>query len=257
MERIRGGRGLGDAIYLRPIAEHFVRAGTPVSVLSDFDDVFIGSGASVEPFSRTNGANIVAHYVHGKTNPGTTQWQDVCRSARVEAELRFSWTVRNTDLIDRLTQDAGGRPMILVHGGRAPMGRTDGFGMELLPDRHAFEAALDALSDCYLVQVGKAPQIYALPVSVDLNGTTSVSDLLDVASVCAGVVAQCSFAIPLAEVFEKPLLAIWSARAARSESEFIRVTTPQKVLSGPRDSFVVDCWPHKHIREVAREFRLI
>lgn len=254
MKRIRGGRGLGDAIYLRPITEHFVRAGDPVTVLSDYADVFIGSGAAVEPFNR-NAGNVVAHYVQGKATAGTTQWQDVCRSAGVAVPLRFNWNVRNVDLVTRLAREAAGRPIVLVHGGRAPMGRTDGFGMELLPKQAAFEAALDELAGCFLVQVGKAEQIYKLRAHVDLNGTTSVSDLLDIAVACEGVVAQCSFAIPLAEVFDKPLLAIWSARARRSPQEFVRLTTPQKVLSGPRDNYVVDHWPEKQIREVARAFR--
>lgn len=258
MERIRGGRGLGDALYLRPIAEHFIRSGTSVSVLSDYGDVFIGSGAGVEPFSRTNGASIVAHYVQGKENPDTTQWQDVCKSARVGVlPLRFGWTVRNTELVEDLKAKAAGRPLVIVHGGREPMDRKDGFGLELLPTKAAFDAALEALGDCYTVQIGKATQIYPLPVDVDLNGSTSVSDLLDIASICDGIVAQCSFAVPLAEVFDKPLLAIWSARAQRSPTPFIRATTPKKVLSGPRDSYVIDSWPKRAIQETAREFRFV
>lgn len=256
MERVRGGRGLGDAIYLRPIAEHLVSSGKRVAVLSDYGDVFIGSGAEVKPFTRTDG-NVIAHYVHGKGNPDTTQWQDVCRSARVNVPLRFDWTVRNVELVERLKEQASGRPIIIVHGGRAPMARTDGFGMELLPQQGAFKAALEALRDCFVIQVGKAEQIYVLPCDIDLNGSTSVSDLLDVAKVCDGIVAQCSFAIPLAEVFDKPLLAIWSARAARSQTTFIQQTTPRKVLSSPRDSYVIDSWPHDQIREVAREFRFV
>lgn len=253
MNRIRGGRGFGDALYLRPIAEHFVRAGQPVAVLSGYSDVFIGSGATVEPFNRNGGANIIAHYVSGKAKQGTTQWQDVCRSAGVAVPLRFEWTVQNAALVDRLKADAAGRPIIVVHGGREPMDRKDGFGMELLPTKAAFDAALGALADCYLVQVGNATQIYPLPVDVDLNGSTSVADVLDVASICDGVVAQCSFAIPLAEVFDKPLLAVWSARQARSRETFIAQTTPQKVLSAPRDSFVVDNWSEREIRDATRE----
>lgn len=255
--RIRGGRGLGDAIYLRPIAEHFVRSGAGATVLSDYPEVFAGSGAHVEPFDR-NGGNIVAHYVSRKGNLDTTQWQDVCRSACVNVSLRFEWAVRNRALVDQLRAKAEGRPLILVHGGREPMARSDGFGLELVPQEGAFRTVLEALApDHYLVQVGKAKQIYALPSHIDLNGTTSVSDVLDIASVCDGVVAQCSFAVPLAEALDKPLLAVWGARHACSSYEFIRQTTPRKVLSGPRDSFVFDNWPASQLREVAREFRYV
>lgn len=254
--KVRGGRGLGDAIYVRPIAEHFVGLGKLVTVLSDYPDVFKDSGAVVQKFSRLNGFGIVvAHYAQSKAKAGTTQWQDVCASAGVTVPLRFGWKVQNEALVSVLRTKAAGRPMILVHGGRAPMDRRDGFGAELLPVAGAFGRVLSKLQDCYRVQIGRANQLYPLECDLNLNGATSVSDLLDIASVCDGVVAQCSFAIPLAEVFDKPLLAIWSARAAQSKTPFIRHTTPVKVLSSPRDTFMFDDWPMEQVRASIRAFR--
>lgn len=253
--RIRGGAGLGDAIYIRPIAEHFVRAGEKVTVCSGYPEVFLGSGAAVEPFDRFN-IQVLAHYVNGKRDTTTNQWQDICKSAGVSVPLRFNWQVRNPQLLEAIKTDAAGRPLILVHGGRTPMGRTDGFGAELLPKRDAFTAALAALKGCFLVRVGKGADLYPLPVDVDMNGGTSVSDLLDMATICAGVVGQCSFAIPLAEVFDKPLLVVWAAHGMQSNMHpYIRAITPQKVLSKPTSRFVVDDWPVEKIHEAARTFR--
>jgi len=253
--RIRGGSGLGDSIYLRPIVEHLICNGEIVTVLSDYPGVFIGAAVEVEPFGRER-IDVLAHYVAGKNDPTTTQWQDVCRSAGVSVALRFDWTVQNQPLLESLVTKAAGRPIILVHGGRAPMGRTDGFGAELLPEREAFEAVLGVLAECFLVRVGKAAQLYPLRADVDLNGSTSVSDLLDIASVCEGVVAQCSFAVPLAEVFDKPLLAVWAARGlSAGRHQYIKSITPRKVLSGPKSRFVIDGWPTEKIQEAARAFR--
>ncbi|MBI4291318.1 MAG: hypothetical protein HY661_07565 [Betaproteobacteria bacterium] len=254
MIRIRGGAGLGDAIYLRPICEHFVRAGKEVIALSGFPGVFTGSGASVEPFRRDR-VDLVAHYTSGKTNPATTIWQDVCAQALVEVPLAFTWEIQNRALIDRLKAKAAGRPLILVHGGREPMGRRDGFGNELLPNEQAFGAVLSSLHDCVLVQVGKDQQIYPLRADISLNGSTSVADLLDIAAICAGVVAQCSFAVPLAEVFDKPLLVAWAARGLASREQFIRTVTPAKMLSKPSSHFVMDDWPVQQLQEAARAFR--
>jgi len=210
----------------------------------------------VEPFDRFN-IDVLAHYTAGKRDPTTNQWQDICRSAGIkEIPLRFDWTVRNQTLIEAMRADAGGRPLIVVHGGRTPMGRTDGFGAELLPERPAFVAALAALEGCFLVRVGKGADLYDLPVDVDLNGATSVSDLLDIATICDGVVGQCSFAIPLAEVFDKPLLVVWAASGmSEYRHPYIRQITPQKVLSKPTSRFVVDDWPIEKIQEVVRTFR--
>lgn len=257
MIRIRGGRGLGDSLYVRPVAQHFVRAGESVAVHSDYPEVFIGSGVAVEPFRR-DGVNVLAHYTAGKANLNTTQWQDICASAKVpELPLRFGWAIKNHSLVADLRARAAGRKLVIVHGGRTPMGRKDGYGAELLPYRHAFDVALDALTGCYTVLVGNAPQIYPLRADLNLNGTTSVSDLLDIGSTCDGIVAQCSFCVPLAEVFDKPLLAIWSARGmAPGVPAYIRAVTPKKILSKPTSRYVMDdsadirahartfmCWP--------------
>lgn len=256
MIRIRGGRGLGDSLYVRPIVDYLRRLGERVTALSDYPDVFLGSGAEVQPFTR-QGVNLLAHYTSGKSNPKTTQWQDVLRSARMPGALplRFAWPVRNQALVDALLARAAGRPLVLVHGGREPMNRRDGFGLELMPGRAAFVTALESLADCFLVRVGRGPQLYELPADADLNGDTTVSDLLDVASQCAGIVAQCSFAVPLAECFDRPLLAVWSARGLVSREEYVRLITPRKILCGARDSFVMDDWQNDQIKESAIAFR--
>lgn len=254
--RIRGGSGLGDAIYLRPIVEHFIRAGERVTVCSEYAEIFTGTGAKVEAFDRFN-IDVLAHYTVGKRDPSTNQWQDICASAKVDVPLSFTWRVMNEDLLQKLQRDAGGRELIIVHGGRVPMGRSDGFGKELLPEKRAFDAALGALGDdCFLVRVGKGADLYELDVDVDLNGGTSVTDLLDIATISSGLVGQCSFAIPLAEVFDKPLLVVWAAHGMQYNMHpYIKQITPHKVLSKPTSRFVVDDWSVEQIQEVARTFR--
>ena len=135
------------------------------------------------------------------------------------------------------------------------MGRTDGFGAELLPERAAFDLVLDHLADYFLVRIGKGAERYPIACDVDLNGNTSVSDLLDLGSVCRGVVAQCSFCVPLAEVFDKPLLAIWAARGMEpARHRYIKQITPQKILSKGTSLHVVDSWALEKIREAVRGF---
>ncbi len=255
MKRIRGGSGLGDSLYIRPIVDYFIRAGERVTALSNYPAVFSGSGAVVEPFCRTN-ISVLAHYTQGKNNPATTQWQDICNSAGVATALRFDWDVANRALVDQLRDKAAGRPIIVAHGGRAPMGRTDGFGMELLPERAAFELALSSIPGCFLVGIGARDGAkYPLPVELDLIGATSVSDLIDIAAMCDGMVAQCSFAVPLAECFDKPLLAMWAARGISSAQQYIKTITPSKILSKPTSTHVMDDWPPEQILETVQSFR--
>lgn len=256
MKRIRGGSGLGDSIYQRPIVDYFVRKGESVTVCSDYPDVFDGSGARVEPFGKNN-INVLAHYVLGKNNPATNQWQDICASARAgDLALSIDWPVRNSEFVAKLRSMAAGRPLIVVHGGRVPMARTDGFGKELLPEKPAFDAVLAALDGCFLLRVGKGADLYPLAVHVNLNGSTTVADLMDIGAACDGIVSQCSFAIPLAEAFDKPLLCVWAAAGMHHQRHpYIQQITPQKILSKPSSTFVMDDWPVERIRETALAFR--
>ena len=249
--RIRGGSGLGDSIYVRPIAEHYMRQGHPVEVCTKYPDVFLGSGARIAEFSRMN-IDVTAHYATRKFESSTNQWQDVCITAKVAPTLplRFDWTVRNHRLIEDVLARANGRPIILVHGGRTPMGRKDNFGAELLPEKHGFDAALTALDGRFTVRVGGNDERYALETDLNLSGQTSVSDLIDLARVCDGMLAQCSLAIPLCEAFGKPLVCVWSAKGLAAKHHFVSAITSHKVFSAQTSQWCLDAWPADRIAGV-------
>lgn len=255
MIRIRVASGLGDSVYLRPIAEHFARRGERVIALSNYPQIFAGSPCEVEPFRRDR-VDIAAHYVLRQANPGTTQWQDVCLVAGVTdpVPFAFAWERQNHGLIEGLRAKAAGRPIVLVHGGRTPMGRTDGFGRELLPRRDAFASVLDGMGGALLVEIGRDHAEYDLPHDVDLFGATSVSDLLDLFQACDGVVCQCSFAVPMAEVFDRPLLAVWSTAGLAARETWTRGVRPDKVLSKESSGYVVDSLDAEFLRDRGRAF---
>lgn len=252
--RIRGGRGFGDALYVRPIAEFFACHGN-VTVMSDYKDVFLGSGVNVEPFNRDR-INVTAHYTHGKHNPRTTQWQDVCRSAGVVTPFCFTWNIQGSGLLPRVLALAYGKPVIIVNGGREPMNRIDGFGRSLLPERLVFDHLLSCFSDCFTVRIGKGRAIYPITCDLDLSDQTSVADVLDLVQIAAGIVGQCSFAIPLGEVFDKPVLVLWSKAIEKAPHPFIRCMTPAKLLSKPSSAFVRDDAGQRGIEAAAAEFRV-
>lgn len=244
--RLRGGSGLGDSVYLRPIVDHLVKT-QPVTVMSNFPDVFIGSGAKVESFNRSN-IDILAHYSEERGRQDSTQYADMLRRAKLSAiPLSFDWKVRNPALTERIRFLAGGKPIIVLHGGRPPFGRSDGLGKEILPSRQAFLAAISVLDDCFTVRIGKGPKNYDLPASLDLYDQTSVSDLLDLVKMSDGVVTQCGYPIPMAECFDKPLLAVWAAKGLEVLNPTIASVTPRKILSKHTSEFVMDSWPLERI----------
>jgi len=261
--RVRGASGLGDSLYLRPIIEHLVAENAesrPVHVMSDYPQVFDGVNATVLRFNKMQ-IDVIAHYASGKSRACTTQFQDMCIAAGVPTDLPLiiEWPVKNRELIERVERIADGRRIVLVHGGRPPMDRAlDHMGMELLPRREEFQKTIDMLhqsGECLLVKVGKGKQLYPVTAELDLSDKTSVYDLMDLGRSCDGIVGQCSFVVPLAEVFVKPLLVVWAAKSLRSSHTFMRAITPEKILHRKSTSrYVIDNWNDQQIRGVVDAF---
>lgn len=257
MITVRGGSGLGDALYIRAAVEIMLRTEKAITVCCDYPDVFIGLDVRVEPFRRTN-IKRLAHYSLRKAEAKTSQWEDVCIQAGIVPEpMRINWSRQNPALVQEIRRLACGRPVVLVHGGITPMGRTDGFGAEVLPLKRGFDSVLRGFGDCYTVRVGKGASAYPLNVSLDLTDMTTIPDLIDLAQDCDGIVGQCSYAVPLAEAFEKAAMFVWSDRGLKSKSAYVRQITPQKILSRESSMFVIDVWTEEQIRDEVRAFRFL
>jgi len=256
--RLRGASGLGDAIYLRVVADFLASQGKRVEVLSDYNGVFYGLPVTVSKFIKSR-ASLVAHYSGGKNRAGTTQFQDMLIAANIYDDVPFTtrWSVLNQPLIDRVEKAAAGRRIVLVHGGRIPMGRDHAYmSMSLLPAREAFITALECARDTFTVRIGRDDELYKLPSDMDLTGKTNITDLMDLGAVCHGVIAQCSFALPLAEIFGKAFLGIWAAAGLKDKNYFVSAITPQKICCylGKSSRFVVDNWTPEAVKNEADSF---
>ena len=243
MISIRCGAGLGDAIYLQSVARHLVERGEDVEACSDWPDVFLplAGKVRVSPFRRKPIGRL-AHYSQRRALAGTTQFEDCCIQAGIRdpVDLRLDWQPLNGDLVAQMR--AAGRPVVAVQMPRAPFGRSDGFGVEFLPDCRRIQDAIDRLRGrVYLVQIGKGKrQFHFEGIDLDLADRTSVSDVLDVGYAADGFLGYCSFIVPLAESFSKPALLVWSRRGLRSPHEVVRQMTPQKILHRSSSKWVMD-----------------
>jgi len=253
--RIRGGSGLGDSVYIRPVAEYFIQQGIDVTVMSNYGPLFDGSGASVKPFKKYD-IDVIAHYASHRRRQETNQFQDVCETAGIpQIPLTFSWTVSDQQKIDAIRELAAGRKIILVHGGREPLGRGDGLGLDMMPRQQAYQRLLDELADCFTVRIGMGKHFYNLQTSIDLVDKTGIAELVDLFRVCDGVVTQCGNPIPLAECFDKPVLVLFGAAGLNSGHPIIRLVTPAKVLCKPSSTYAVDDWNVEKIKDAVSGFR--
>jgi len=246
MRSIRGGSGLGDAIYVQAIARHLVRKGERLQVCSAWPDVFRPLGDSVEvvPFRR-GGVDILAHYSLRKPIDGTTQFQDCCIQAGITepVELRLDWQPSSVPIM------RNGLPVVCVQLPRAPMNRRDGFGSELLPDCRVIQTLIDELSGrALIVLIGSGKPLFKFTgIDVDLSNSTTVPELFDMAHMADAFIGYPSFIIPLAEALDKPSLLVWSSRGLRAPQKYVRQITPRKVLHKPSSHHVVDDWPRERI----------
>lgn len=246
--------GLGDSLYLQSVVRHLVEHSPErFQVCSSWPEVFrpLGDRVVVTPFTRA-GIDILAHYSLRKRY-ATTQFEDCCIQAGIAGpvDLRIDWSPTDPHLIERLRTE--GRPIVCVQLPRAPMGRTDGFGIELLPDCRAMQTAIDALrGHALIVQIGAGRPLFRFSgIEVDLANETTVAELLDVASAAHAFLGYVSFVVPLAESFNKPALLVWSERGLRARQLFVRQITPQKVLHKASSRYVMDDAPAQQIIEAA------
>ncbi len=256
VKKIRAGMGLGDALYLQSVVRHLVSKGQRLQVACQWGDVFkpLGDAVKMVPFTR-QGIQILAHYSLRKGKPETNQFQDCCIQAGITepVEMRLDWEPSNLPLIEHLR--SFGKPILCVQLPRSPMGRTDGFGAELLPDCRVIQQALNLLRTKYLiVQIGSGKPLYHFEgIDLDLANRTTVSDLLDIAWAADAFLGYCSFIIPLAESFTKPCLLVWSSRGLKSGHPFINRITPKKIISKPSCRWVRDDQPEK-LAEALHDF---
>lgn len=232
MLAVRGGSGLGDAVYVQGVARYLVENNHQVEACSDWPDVFSQlKNVKVSPFRRDR-IDRLAHYSTRRKERGTTQWEDVCINARIprNTPLVLDRTVK-TELADTVCEKARGKHLALIQLPRAPFGRVDGYGMSLLPDCRAIQYAIDALDGYYKVQVGKGRPLHAFDgIDLDLANATSVVELLDLAARAELFVGYVSYFVPLAESLDKRAIFVWSKAGLKSPLELIANITPSKIL---------------------------
>lgn len=257
LKSIRCGRGLGDSLYLQSVVRHLVRKRNEgMVVASDYPDVFLPlrERVKVKPFTRS--VDIIAHYATRKGLRGTSQFKDCCTSAGINETVEFAidWEPINAGIIDRVR--APGRPILVVPLPRTPMGRKDGFGAELLPDCTVLQRVINAMRETHtVVQVGAGKPLFEFQhVDIDLANSTSVADMIDVASVADRFVGYCSFLVPLAESFQRPALFVWSQRGLRSPFPYIQQITPEKILQRTSRA-LLDQAPLADVMAAIDEFR--
>lgn len=228
---------------MQSVARHLIEQGERVEACTFYPEVFSQlEGCTTADFRRQN-VDRIAHYVPRKKKKDTDIFEDCCIQAGVprDIDLRLDWKKVKSSLVSEIRD--GRRPAIAVLLPRWPMARKDGFGRELLPDCEAMQKTIWKIrrAGSRMIQVGSGEPLFDFRgIDLDLANKTTVTDLLDIASVVDGFFGYCSFFVPLAESFRKPALFMWSRAGLRSNREFIATVTPKKLLHRETSAYVYD-----------------
>lgn len=231
--------------------------GEPLEVCTDYPELYRFPGmVRFAPWSRQ--VHYTAHYTKEKGDERSTQFTDMCRRVglRGAVPLTLAWEVKNPTIVQQVKDAAAGRPILFVHGGREAFGRSDGFGLSLLPDANVFNAVLAEIRQKYFaIYCGRGSRLFPVDVDLDLNDQTCVTDMIDLAYAAADrFYAQASFALPLAESFDKKVLLCFSAKGFTSRHQAVRTITPKKLLHKKTSTYFVDNWPRERIAEAVGQF---
>lgn len=241
MIHINAPRGLGDALHLRAIVLHLLSKGEDVTVFTQWPEVFSDVDVQTLPpdeavkypdlFSARACFQCLLPQVRK-----LSQFRNACLQAGVfePIELNIQWNVRNSALIDEIK----GKRVLAYQ----PLKRAKNANDALLrPDRGVLRRLVSERSDCFRVRVGH-PE-YAedddIVCELDLFGKTTISDVIDLVSVCELTISEPSFLSILAQCFDKRFVCLFSRTASQSSVKKVAGVTPERILEKPHLATVV------------------
>lgn len=202
--------GLGDVIYMRALAMHFLERGESVHVYTRWEEVFIDlnvTTAPVFPGRTLEGVRVMTDpFWPEPTNLGKNIFEVSCVVAGVTepVELKINWTVQDPVLVEQVRHSARGRKILVFQ----PLKRLTYANQErATPSREAFNRYLANRYDCYRIKVGGHPDyVVADPETecdLDLSGPNSIVKAFDIATVADVFFGEANFLVSLAQATKK------------------------------------------------------
>jgi hypothetical protein len=231
-------------------------------IMSDFPDLFRDLPCHVVKHQKINhieyeGSKFPVSkisYCGRKYKDHTNQFQDVCIAADVPTDIpyKLEWTLKNQNIKDDINKlNTKNKPICLVTAPFKPFGRDDDWGKEMTVDFTCMDRLITEKKDDYFfIQTCKDDPIYKLKnIDFNLSKKTTVSDLIDIASLSSVLIGQVGHCLPLAECLDKPALIFFSANGLKCGNKFLEAITPTKTIyKKSMVKYVIDNWSEAKIR---------
>jgi hypothetical protein len=220
---IHGASGLGDAVYLYPIAKRLLDEGHDVTILTNYPTIYETLKCKTAPFDKTKGESY--SYVNRKHIPETDQYIDMC----INAEMYPNYPPLTMDYQSKALYHY--EPIAVVVAPCVPFGQSYRPDYEcIMPNVKAMDDYIETLKRDYtIIQVGKNP-IIKLYSDVDLTGNTTLDEYINLLFNADLIVSQVGNALSFAEAFNNKATIFFPLNARNSDNQFLRTITAEKVI---------------------------
>ena len=257
---IRGPSGLGDAIYVNPIAQAFSRMYDKVLVRTKYPEVFkYCKKVETVPFKKGGADKEFNYGGKRREDQSTSQWQDLLITSGLSMNTPYviEWRLTNRQLEKMINDNAENKKILIMSSPHVPFARLDKFGLELIPNWKKFIPLLEYAKDngYFIIQAGKGKCLwdYGKLIDIDLTNKTTVCDIMDLGIIGDVFLGQPGFIVPLAEGNGKNLYLIFSRRGLNCNTEFLKNITGKKVCSTRRGFWGVDDFTDEKLVESFRK----
>lgn len=238
--RLKGASGLGDTIYAYPIVKYYAQRYDHVHYMTDYPELYKSiKNVTCYKHRKTNDmgdgtVDIRFTYCGMKYTPGTSQFQDSVLSARIneKLDLKIEWQIQNGRLTEDIKKRAENKKICILAEPYEPFGRLDCWGALLRIKPEVMQTIVNTFRDkVYFIATGNRFVLHHTKhVQHDLVEKTTVSDLMDLLSICDFGLSQIGNLLPMCEALGKKNFLVFAKAAMVSENKFIKAITPEKTV---------------------------
>jgi len=249
---IRGASGLGDSIYLYPVAKYFLDHNYKVSVASKYPELFDTLDITVRKnYKDFDKINVKCNYCRRKKDLNTSQFEDTVILAeireKIKLEIDFDRSKSNIIASSGITQ-----PYVITSGLYSvdippyvkPACNYTFFNSFIQKIRHNYK----------VVVIGDVSNVAPDPVDYDLRGKTNIYDLLSLVDQSSFVFSQCGFLLPMGEALNKVVFSVLPHEIRTSSNWFVKSITPKKVCTKETSYCSYDDAPEFYDKYLSRLF---
>lgn len=242
-------KGLGDAIYLRAVAEHLLSQGKQLKLWTRWRDIFsdlpVDIATDKEMADLENKKDKPEHHKLNAVTAclhcrvpyimGLDKFTLACLQAGIEEpiELKINWHTADYNLISTIKEKANGKPIMVyqpLRKGRTPDDEV------MRPKQEAFTAFINSKTDYFKIKLGHFDYLNdSRNLACDLNfiDKTTPAEALDIVSIADLVVGENCYLPIVAQAMDRKFVLMMARAAAQSERPKVHGVLPHRMVQKP------------------------